>query len=135
MGLEVFVDRSQLAEWHARRFAQLDLLLAPVVALEAPRLEGQPRFEAMELVRSLTRAEDAFGRTQQDGRNDVIAAVYAYANGASKLLEKAATVSGADAETAQAARRTLVRVFHHFDVMVCQHDPTTYPYPFVHHEA
>ena len=138
MGLEALqalVNRGQLAGHHARRFAALDVLLAPVVALEAPHLEGQPRFEAMELIRRLTRAEDDRGRSQQEGRNDVIAAVYAYAHGASQLLEKAVHVSGADVDAAQAARRTLVRVFHHFDVMVCQHDPTTYPYPFVNQNA
>ena len=134
MGLEALqalVNRSKLARCHAHRFEQLDALLAPVVTLEAPHLEGEPRFEAMELIRRLTRAEDDRGRSQQDGRSEVLAAVYAYAHGVSLLLDKATHILGADSDAAQAARRTLVRVFHHFDVMVCQHDPMTYPYPFV----
>ena len=53
MGLEALqalVDRGQLAAHHARRFAALDVLLAPVVALEAPH-RRPAALEAMELIR------------------------------------------------------------------------------------
>jgi hypothetical protein len=127
MILSALVDRDKLQPCHRERLAELDTLLTPLVSLQQPRLVGEPRFRAMELVRRLARGEDEFGKTDYELRDGAIQATYAYADGVAKLFDAAV---GDNAAAHAATRHTLACVFHHLNVQVCEHDPSSFPFPF-----
>ena len=112
-----------------RAWERLDQLLTPVVELKNVTLDGEDRFKAMELVRQLVLTEvGGAGRLVSD-RFVVGRWVYTYAKSLKSTLD-AHVQNGACAALVECANRTLARVFHHLNVLICTPLPEQYESPF-----
>lgn len=127
-------DRSKLAPLNLEQMDTLDTLLAPVVSLEDTRLDNDRRFEAMEMVRSIASGETSSLKTglysDYGYRVDSSETLYRYACGVARAVEERAKKPMTDPKEVANAYRTLARVFHHMNTILCEPQSSQYPFPF-----
>ena len=132
--LRSVTDRSKLAALNLEQMDALDALLAPVVSLEDTRLDNERRFEAMELVRSVASGETSSLRlglhSDYAYRIESSNILYRYACGVARAVQECAKKPMADPKDVVNAYRTLARVFHHMNTILCEPQPLQYPFPF-----